>query len=64
MGLLRPESDKRNTCFKIYIIDSSATDEFEKAFAAADGYNEGIVKHEDTQFQIIMNMRTSMRLVL
>ena len=35
-----------------------------KVFAAADGCNEGIVRYEDTQFQIVMNMRRSMRLVL
>ena len=64
MRLLRLEYDGRNTCFEIYIIDSSATDEIEKAFAAADGCNEGIVRYEDTQFQIVMNMRRSMRLVL
>ena len=48
---------------KIYIIDASATDKFEKAFAAADGCNERIAENEDTQSQSIMSMR-SMRLVL
>ena len=49
---------------KFYIIDAIATDKFEKPVAVVDGCNEGIAKNEDMQSQIIMNMRTSMRLVL